>query len=127
MAQNIFDKSTVATTIKAKKAEEARLKMQYKRASKMNKGFFDTAKEELYPADKEGQYSVEGILPEGAGEPLGWMPKSLRSKVQICDPSTTSGTVQYSTVQYSSEISTSYRSTAERTAILPLQLNLICM
>ena len=47
MAQNIFDKSTVATTIKAKKAEEARLKMQYKRASKMNKGFFDTAQTTL--------------------------------------------------------------------------------
>ena len=42
-------------------AEEARLKKQYKHASKMNKGFLDNSTEaELYPADEP---SVEGKHP----------------------------------------------------------------
>lgn len=58
----------------------------------MNNGFFDKAgdKAVLYP---DG--SNEGVQHEDAGNPLGWMPKKLRSMVQVVDPAVTSEQDQY--------------------------------
>ena len=54
----------------------------------MKKGFLNSAKAQgaLYP---DG--STEGTPPDGAGDPLGWMPKGLRSKVQVVDEGTQAG------------------------------------
>lgn len=65
-------------------------KGKQEKGSKMNLGFFGKVGEKsdkttLYPGG-----SNEGVLPEGAGEPFGWMPKKLRERVNICDTSTTS-------------------------------------
>ena len=50
------------------------------KAPAVKKGFLNSAKAQgaLYP---DG--STEGTPPDGAGDPLGWMPKGLRSKVQV--------------------------------------------
>jgi len=45
----------------------------------MKKGFLSSSKP-LYPNG-----STEGVLPENAGDPMGWMPKSLRKKCNIVD------------------------------------------
>ena len=55
----------------------------------MNKGFFNNPKKDkktgeiktLYP--EEG--SKEGVLPENAGDPLGYIPKKLRQTCKIVD------------------------------------------
>lgn len=47
----------------------------------LRKGFLDNPKARLYG---EGG-TTEGVLPEGAGDPLGYMPKSLRDKCKIID------------------------------------------
>eukprot|EP00927_Polykrikos_kofoidii_P034173 TRINITY_DN29008_c0_g1_i1.p1 TRINITY_DN29008_c0_g1~~TRINITY_DN29008_c0_g1_i1.p1 ORF type:complete len:585 (-),score=112.91 TRINITY_DN29008_c0_g1_i1:147-1742(-) len=47
----------------------------------MKKGFLKNADVDLY--GPEG--SKEGVLPENAGDPMGWMPKSLRQKSKIVD------------------------------------------
>ena len=54
----------------------------------VKKGFLNSAKAQgaLYP---DG--STEGTPPDGAGDPLGWMPKGLRSKVQVVDEGTQAG------------------------------------
>lgn len=47
----------------------------------LKKGFFNSAKgAELYPNG-----SNEGVLPENAGDPMGWMPKKLRQTSRIVD------------------------------------------
>jgi hypothetical protein len=52
-----------------------------KKGTAVKKGFFNSAKAKpLYP---EG--SGEGVLPENAGDPLGYIPKSLRQKCKIVD------------------------------------------
>lgn len=47
----------------------------------LKKGFLNKASSPLYGS--EG--SKEGVLPENAGDPMGWMPKSLRNKSKIVD------------------------------------------
>ena len=49
-------------------------------AAGVKKGFLNSAKAQgaLYPNG-----STEGTPADGAGDPLGWMPKGLRSKVQV--------------------------------------------
>ena len=89
-------------TAKAKKAKKAKAKAKAKamadkaQASKMSGGFFDAAGEKsvLYP---EG--SNEGVQHEDAGNPMGWMPKKLRSMVQIVDPAVTSEEKQKSMLE----------------------------
>lgn len=51
-----------------------------KKKPAMKKGFLNKASAELYP---EG--SKEGVLPENAGDPMGWMPKGLRKTCKIVD------------------------------------------
>jgi len=46
----------------------------------LKKGFFNNAKTELYP---EG--SKEGVVPENAGDPLGYLPKKLRQTCKVVD------------------------------------------
>eukprot|EP00971_Amphidinium_carterae_P036633 719948-Amphidinium_carterae.1 len=46
----------------------------------VKKGFLNRNEKPLYP---EG--SKEGVLPENAGDPMGWMPKGLRQKSKIVD------------------------------------------
>mmetsp|Transcript_128763 Transcript_128763/g.223306 ORF Transcript_128763/g.223306 Transcript_128763/m.223306 type:complete len:534 (-) Transcript_128763:233-1834(-) len=46
----------------------------------IKKGFFNQQAKPLYP---EG--SKEGVLPENAGDPMGWMPKRLRNTCKIVD------------------------------------------
>ena len=55
-------------------------------AAGVKKGFLNSAKAQgaLYPNG-----STEGTPADGAGDPLGWMPKGLRSKVQVVDESMT--------------------------------------
>lgn len=53
-------------------------------APAIQKGFFNNAKVSLYPNG-----SSEGMHPEGAGDPLGWMPKGLRNRVGVVDTRTT--------------------------------------
>jgi hypothetical protein len=59
-------------------------KPQSKKPSAVKKGFLNSAKakeKSLY--GPEG--SAEGVLPENAGDPLGYIPKSLRNKCKIVD------------------------------------------
>lgn len=51
-----------------------------KKKPALKKGFFNNAKEALYP---EG--SKEGVLPENAGDPLGYLPKRLRNTCKVVD------------------------------------------
>ena len=51
----------------------------------IKKGFFKNAKMSLYPNGSD-----EGMHPEGAGDPLGWMPKGLRNRVGVVDTRTAS-------------------------------------
>jgi hypothetical protein len=46
----------------------------------VKKGFLNSNSKALYP---EG--SKEGVLPENAGDPMGWMPKKLRNTSRIID------------------------------------------
>lgn len=46
----------------------------------MKKGFLNSSAKALYP---DG--SKEGVLPENAGDPMGWMPKKLRQSSKIVD------------------------------------------
>lgn len=46
----------------------------------IKKGFLNNSPKALYP---EG--SKEGVLPENAGDPMGWMPKKLRQSSKIVD------------------------------------------
>lgn len=50
----------------------------------VKKGFLNKAKGSLY--GEEG--SKEGVLPENAGDPMGWMPKRLRQTCKIVDTNT---------------------------------------
>lgn len=52
-----------------------------KKKPAIKKGFLNSSKGSLY--GDEG--SKEGVLPENAGDPMGWMPKSLRGKSKIID------------------------------------------
>lgn len=52
-----------------------------KKKPALKKGFFNNAKESLYPP--EG--SKEGVVPENAGDPLGYLPKKLRKSCQVVD------------------------------------------
>lgn len=47
----------------------------------LKKGFFNSGKSDLY--GPEG--SKEGVLPENAGDPLGYLPKKLRNSCKIVD------------------------------------------
>jgi hypothetical protein len=47
----------------------------------IRKGFLNNPGKRLY--DDKG--STEGVLPEGAGDPLGYLPKGLRNRVQVID------------------------------------------
>lgn len=47
----------------------------------IRKGFLNNPKARLY--DDKG--TTEGVLPEGAGDPLGYLPKSLRDRVKVVD------------------------------------------
>jgi hypothetical protein len=49
-------------------------------APAIKKGFLNDAKVSLYPNGSD-----EGMHPEGAGDPLGWMPKGLRNRVGVVD------------------------------------------
>lgn len=51
-----------------------------KKKPALKKGFFNNAKDALYP---EG--SNEGVLPENAGDPLGYLPKRLRNTCKVVD------------------------------------------
>jgi hypothetical protein len=51
-----------------------------KKKPAVKKGFLNKGSAELYP---EG--SKEGVLPENAGDPMGWMPKGLRKTCKIVD------------------------------------------
>merc|ERR1719235_3057514 len=51
-----------------------------KKKPAVKKGFLNKSSAALYP---EG--SNEGILPENAGDPMGWMPKGLRKTCKIVD------------------------------------------
>ena len=53
-------------------------------AQKM-KGFFDKAKPEDSLYGPEG--SNEGVVPDGAGDPLGYLPKGLRDRCKVVDSS----------------------------------------
>lgn len=61
---------------------------------KMNAGFFDKKGDAavLYPNGSNEGYDPEnpGQLRDGTGDPMGWMPKKLRSMVQVVDTATTS-------------------------------------
>jgi len=46
----------------------------------IKKGFLNKGGGELYPTG-----SGEGVLPENAGDPMGWMPKKLRNTCKIVD------------------------------------------
>jgi len=46
----------------------------------IKKGFLNKGSAELYPNG-----SGEGVLPENAGDPMGWMPKKLRNTCKIVD------------------------------------------
>merc|ERR1719158_169333 len=48
----------------------------------MKKGFLQKTEGKLYPNG-----SPEGVLPENAGDPMGWIPKKLREKCNIVDTS----------------------------------------
>eukprot|EP00933_Yihiella_yeosuensis_P072827 TRINITY_DN81365_c0_g1_i1.p1 TRINITY_DN81365_c0_g1~~TRINITY_DN81365_c0_g1_i1.p1 ORF type:complete len:549 (+),score=133.68 TRINITY_DN81365_c0_g1_i1:149-1795(+) len=52
-----------------------------KKKPAIKKGFFNNSKSSLY--GNEG--SKEGVLPENAGDPMGWMPKKLRNTCKIVD------------------------------------------
>eukprot|EP00391_Amoebophrya_sp_Ameob2_P005140 CAMPEP_0178988730 /NCGR_PEP_ID=MMETSP0795-20121207/3965_1 /TAXON_ID=88552 /ORGANISM="Amoebophrya sp., Strain Ameob2" /LENGTH=776 /DNA_ID=CAMNT_0020680021 /DNA_START=87 /DNA_END=2418 /DNA_ORIENTATION=+ len=68
------------TTTKQEKGQQSNIKKQMK-------GFLNKAKEKnvtLY--DENG--SGEGVLPENAGDPMGWLPKKLRNTCQIVDTNT---------------------------------------
>jgi len=52
-----------------------------KKQQALKKGFFNNAKESLYPP--EG--SKEGVVPENAGDPMGYLPKGLRKSCRIID------------------------------------------
>ena len=71
-------------------AREVRLaeptKVSAPSAGVLKRGFLNGAKAELYP---DG--SSEGMHPEGAGDPLGWMPKGLRDRVHMVDQSQAEG------------------------------------
>lgn len=58
-------------------------KGEKKKKETVKKGFFDKVKpgEELY--GPEG--SNEGVVPDGAGDPLGYLPKKLRSMCKVVD------------------------------------------
>jgi len=47
----------------------------------IKKGFLNHASKQLYGAEGSG----EGVLPENAGDPMGWMPKKLRQSSKIVD------------------------------------------
>lgn len=47
----------------------------------IRKGFLNNPTKRLY--DEKG--TSEGVLPEGAGDPLGYLPKGLRNRVQVID------------------------------------------
>jgi len=52
-----------------------------RRKPAMKKGFLNSGSAELYGPNGSG----EGVLPENAGDPMGWMPKTLRQKCNIVD------------------------------------------
>jgi hypothetical protein len=52
-----------------------------KKKTAMKKGFLNNAKDSLY--GPEG--SKEGVLPENAGDPLGYLPKKLRNTCKVVD------------------------------------------
>mmetsp|Transcript_21315 Transcript_21315/g.50077 ORF Transcript_21315/g.50077 Transcript_21315/m.50077 type:complete len:388 (+) Transcript_21315:20-1183(+) len=52
-----------------------------KKTSVVKKGFFNDAKTLLYPNGSD-----EATPPPGAGDPMGWLPPGLRSKVHVVDP-----------------------------------------
>jgi len=47
----------------------------------IKKGFLNQASKQLYGPEGSG----EGVLPENAGDPMGWMPKKLRQSSKIVD------------------------------------------
>lgn len=47
----------------------------------IKKGFLNSGKSNLYGPEGSG----EGVLPENAGDPMGWMPKKLRQNSKIVD------------------------------------------
>lgn len=49
--------------------------------SVIRRGFLNSPNVQLYPDSGSG----EGVLPEGAGDPLGYMPKALRDKCKVVD------------------------------------------
>lgn len=64
------------------------------------KGFFDRAKGgELY--GDEG--STEGVVPDGAGDPLGYLPKGLRNKCKVVDTNKMSEAEKNETMQQYSD------------------------
>ena len=87
------EEAAEATTAKkaAKKKKEADVGAGINK-KKMNAGFFDKKKDNavLYPDGSNEGYDPEnpGQLRDGTGDPMGWMPKKLRSMVQVADTST---------------------------------------
>lgn len=75
-------KQTVAGGQKEEKAGQGKGKPKASR-SKMNRGFFGSGSDGSAAAVLYPDGSKEGVLPEGAGEPFGWMPKKLRERVQV--------------------------------------------
>ena len=56
-------------------------KKAVKKEPVLKKGFFNDSKTPLYPKGSE-----EGVLPENAGDPFGYLPKSLRKNCKFVDP-----------------------------------------
>jgi len=70
------------------------------RKGAVKKGFLNSAKMKtegtgMYDADGSG----EGVLPEGAGDPMGWMPKKLRGMCNVVDTSQQSADAQKQTME----------------------------
>lgn len=73
--------ATKETTAAPKRPMVVEMSVSEPQRPLIKKGFLNTTKARLY--DDKG--STEGILPEGAGDPLGYIPKGLREKCKIID------------------------------------------
>lgn len=82
--QDSFDAELRAPAPRQEKPEEpliTDLSPEVPKKSSIKKGFLNKAGGSLYGDSG----SKEGILPENAGDPMGWMPKKLRNTCKIVD------------------------------------------
>ena len=85
------DKAGLSTTSKIQEIESIEQSEAKAKAPLLKKGFLNSTKGEIYPNGSD-----EGMLfnASNSGDPLGYIPKGLRSRVNVVDTATTSAEQQ---------------------------------